>query len=131
MRGSAVGTGGGPDDGDPDSVATGDPRRDDDGAGTDELIGGELAAAANDEVAGALCGELAEAVGFATCGDVDVHALKQRTAPTTSAIAQRIGAITKVGCWGRRRTPRRIRFAIRRRWPSGMRSACPIRRPSR
>jgi hypothetical protein len=131
MCGSAVGTGGGPDDGDPEGVATGEPKRDDDGAGTDELIGGELAAAAEDDVAGALGGELAKAVGLATCGDVDVHALKHRTTPTPSAATQRIRGITKAACWGRRRTPRRIRSATRRRWPSGTRSACPFRRPSR
>jgi len=122
MCGSAVGTGGCPADSDPDGAAAGDPAGDDESAAADELIVGEFAA--DDEVVGALGSELAAAVGLATCGDVDVHALKQRTAST---MAQRRGAITKVGC----RTPRRIQSASRTRWPSGTHSAYPFRPPSR
>jgi hypothetical protein len=97
MCGSAVGTGGGPEDVGPGTVGVvaGEPRRDDDGAGADELIGGnELAATAEGEIAGALGSALAEALGRATCGDVDVHALKHRTAPTASAATQRVSPIT-------------------------------------
>ena len=127
----AVGTGGGAAVAGPEEVGTaaGEPSRDNDGAGADELTGGdEVAAAADDDVTGALGSELAEAVGPATRGDVDVHALKQRTAPTAIAATQRVGPITKEGCPGR---PRRTRSAIRRRWPSGTRNAYPFLRPSR
>ena len=134
MWGSAVGTGGGPDGTVADDVGAvaGEPRRDDAGAGADGLVGGcELAATAEDEATGALGSELAAAVGRARCDDEDVHALRHSTATTTSAATQRLGGITKAKWWGRRRTQRRTRSAIRRRWPSGMRSACPFRRPSR
>ena len=135
MCGSAVGTGGDPcSDVSEEGVGAvaGEPRRDDDGAGADELIGGsELVATAEDEVTGALGRDLAEAVGLSTWGDVEVQALKHSTAPTTSGIAQLVDAITKAEWRGRRRTPRRIRSAIRRHWPSGTRSAYPFLRPSR
>ena len=122
MCGSAVGTGGCSADSDPDGTAAGDPTGDDDSAAADELFDGGFAA--DGEGVGALGGELADAVGLATCGDVDVHALKQRTAST---MAQRRGAVTKVGCC----TPRRIQSASRTRSPSGTHSACPFRPPSR
>jgi len=52
-------------------AAAGEPRRDADGAGADELVAGtELPATAEDEddVTGALGSELVDAVGPATCG---------------------------------------------------------------
>jgi hypothetical protein len=81
MRGNAVGTGGPAGEGAEDEAAgvvAGEPSRDDEGAVADELTGGdEFATTADDELAGAPRGELAGAVGPATCEDVDVHALKQ------------------------------------------------------
>ncbi len=61
--------------------------------GADELDGrqrarGDSATTSSPERCG---GELAGAVGPATCGEVDVHALTQRTAPAAIAATQRVG----------------------------------------
>ena len=132
MCGNAVGASGPEGDAAGDDavdVVAGEPRRAGDDAGTDELIGGnELATTADDELTGATSGELTDAVGPATCGEVDVHALRQKTAPVAIAATHRVGPVTKEECPGR---PRRTRSAIRKRWPSGTRSACPFLRPSR
>jgi hypothetical protein len=81
MCGSAVGTGGGPADADGGvDAGTGEAGTDDDGGGSDELIGGsELPTSADNEVTGALGTELA---------DVDVHAVSPSPAAMTTAAAR-------------------------------------------
>jgi hypothetical protein len=99
MCGSAVGTGGGPDGACPEEAAvTGEPSTDVDGAGADELSGGELTATADDEVTAALGNELAKEVGLATWGDADVHAVSPTPAAMTTAAARYLARFTHPVC---------------------------------
>jgi hypothetical protein len=88
MCGNAVGTGGPDAEASEEAVVAGEPRRDDEAGGAGELAGGgELAATADDAATGAL-GGFDEAVGPATCADVEVQALSPNAAAITTAAAR-------------------------------------------